>query len=101
LKHGDARLARMLFAAKCYWPGVTKPELELLMGRATGAGVCPDRSDVAYLGSLLFAADALVLCLFDGATPTAVKHEAEMAGLPWERLMECVWLGPSRCQPRL
>ncbi len=31
-------------------------------GRATRTGVLPGRSGAAYLGSLLFAADDLVLC---------------------------------------
>jgi hypothetical protein len=49
----------MLYAAKCYWPGVTAAVLEQVAGRAaldTGAG------PVTYLDCLLFAADGLVLC---------------------------------------
>ena len=76
----------MLFAAKCYWPGVTEGELAARAARAARATrVHPGRRDVAYLGSLLFAADDLVLCLFEGPSRAAVKRAADRAGIPCER----------------
>jgi hypothetical protein len=90
----------MLFVAKCYWPGVTEGELEALAARATR--VHPVRRDVAYLGSLLFAADDLVLCLFEGPSRAAVKRAADRAGIPCERVMDSVWLardGPTTSGP--
>ena len=53
----------MLYAAKCYWPGVTETDVERVAARAGRAGLTAGSSTVAYLGSLLFAADDLVLCL--------------------------------------
>jgi hypothetical protein len=83
----------MLYAAKCYWPGITRTELEQVALRAAGArGV----RDVTYRGSLLFADDDLVLCLFEGPSPTAVKRASERAGIPCERIMDSVWLGAGR-----
>lgn len=80
----------MLYAAKCYWPGVTAAELEPLAARAARR-----RSrGVTYRGSLLFAGDDLVLCLFDGPSSGAVLRAAERAGLPCERLMASVYLPP-------
>jgi hypothetical protein len=81
----------MLYAAKCYWPGITTAELEPLAGRATRYRP----RGVTYRGSLLFAGDDLVLCLFEGPSSRVVKHAAEDAGLPCERLMESIYLPPS------
>jgi len=56
----------MLYAAKCYWPGVTRADVEQIAARATDACVGARCGPITYLGSLLFAADDLVLCLFEG-----------------------------------
>ena len=86
----------MLYAAKCYWPGVTQADLDSVAERAAQPGPGPGRDRVAYLGSLLFAADDLVLCLFQGPTRTAVIQASERLGIPSERLMDSAWLGPDR-----
>jgi hypothetical protein len=87
----------MLYAAKCYWPGVTQAGLEQIAERAR-AGPGTGRS-VIYLGSLLFAADDLVLCLFQGPTPAAVIQASDRLGIPCERLMEPIWLPPDQPIP--
>jgi hypothetical protein len=86
----------MLYAAKCYWPGVTKADLDSVAERAAQPGPGPGRDRVAYLGSLLFAADDLVLCLFQGPSRAAVIKASERLGIPSERLMDSAWLGPDR-----
>src|SRR5690349_6654414 len=85
----------MLYAAKCYWPGVTERELERVADRAgrTPAAREP-QDDVAYLGALLFTADDLVLCLFEASSRAAVTRTSEQLGIPCERVMDPVWLGP-------
>ncbi len=85
----------MLYAAKCYWPGVTRADLEQLAARATQAESRPGDNSVAYLGSLLFSADDIVLCLLDGRSRTAVKHASNRLRIPSERLIDSVWLGPA------
>ena len=82
----------MLYAAKCYWPGLTQADLESVAERAAQTG--PGRDRVAYLGSLLFAADDLVLCLFQGSSRAAVIQASDRLGIPCERLMASAWLGP-------
>jgi hypothetical protein len=57
------------------------------------------RDRVAYLGSLLFAADDLVLCLFQGPSRAAVIQTSDRLGIPRERLMDSLWLGPHRSRP--
>ena len=84
----------MLYAAKCYWPGVTEADLEQVAGRAARAGLGSGRDGVVYLGSLLFAADGLVLCLFHGPSRAAVIQASDQLGIPRERLMDSAWLGP-------
>jgi hypothetical protein len=84
----------MLFAAKCYWPEVTRVELERVADRAASGAAGGEPHDAAYMGSLLFAADDLVLCLFDGSSRAAVKRASEQLGIPCERVMDSVWLDP-------
>ena len=86
----------MLYAAKCYWPGVTQADLDSVAERAAQPGPGPGRDRVGYLGSLLFAADDLVLCLFRGPSRAAVIQASERLGIPSERLMDAAWLGPDR-----
>jgi hypothetical protein len=83
-----------LYAAKCYWPGVTETDVERVAARAGRAGVAEGGNTVAYLGSLLFAADDLVLCLFQGPSRAAVIRASDRLGIPCERLMDLAWLGP-------
>ena len=54
---------------------------------------------VMYLGSLLFAADDLVLCLFQGPSRAAVIQVSDRLGIPRERLMDSLWLGPHPSNP--
>ena len=87
----------MLYAAKCYWPGVTQADLDSVAERAAQPG--PGRDRVGYLGALLFAADDLVLCLFQGPTRAAVIQASDRLGIPSERLMEPTWLPPHQPVP--
>jgi hypothetical protein len=82
----------VLYAAKCYWPGVTEADIDQLTRRASQAGARSNRGEVEYLGTLLFGDDDLVLCLFEGSSRAAVHHASERAGIPCERLMSSVWL---------
>ena len=86
----------MLYAAKCYWPGVIQADLDQVARRALRADLAASTGTVTYLGSLLFAADDLVLCLFQGPSRAAVIKASERLGIPSERLMNSAWLGPDR-----
>jgi hypothetical protein len=79
----------MLYAAKCYWPGVTEHELERATSRARGR-------DAVCLGALFFPDDDLVLCLFDAGSATATRTASERAGIPCERVMASRWLARHR-----
>ena len=84
----------MLYAAKCYWPGVTETDIEQVAAASRAGDPELTANGVAYLGSLLFSGDDLVLCLFEGPSRAAVKRASERAGIPCERLMDSVWLKP-------
>ena len=77
-----------LYAAKCYWPGVTRADVE-----HAGAVARLNVDGARHLGSLVFPDDALVLCLFDAGAPGAVVEAAERTTIPYERVMAALWLG--------
>ena len=89
----------MLYAAKCYWPGVIQADLDQVARRALQADLAASTGTVTYLGSLLFAADDLVLCLFQGPSRAAVIQASDQLGIPCERLMDSTWFGPCRRSP--
>ena len=82
----------MLYAAKCYWPGISASEFE----RDAAIRLAQTRSDrapdPAYLGSLVFDGDELVLCLYEGSSRAAVMDAARSARIPCERIMKSAWL---------
>jgi hypothetical protein len=80
----------VLYAAKCYWPGVTDEDIE------SAAPLLGGDADATYVGSLLFPGDALVLCLFDANTDRAVRQASHRARIPCERVMSTQWIGDER-----
>lgn len=80
----------MLYAAKCYWPGVTDEDIE------SAAVLLAGDAEATYVGSLLFPGDALVLCVFEAKTDGAVRQASERARIPCERVMSTWWIGKER-----
>jgi hypothetical protein len=83
----------MLYTAKCFWPGAGESEIRLAAARASREAV---RHHAGFRGALHLPADELVLCLFEAMSPSSVKRESESAGMPCERVMETVWIGPGQ-----
>ena len=82
----------MLYTAKCFWPGVTEPELRLAVDRARGR---MDKPALAVFRSALYLpSDELVLCLFESSSRASVKRASEAAGMPCERVIETIWVAP-------
>lgn len=77
------------FIAECFWPGVTEAEVAALDRRAaTSARQLDDAAEpVRYLGSILMRDDEVLLCQFEGAA-AAVRRAAELAEIPFERIVE-------------
>jgi hypothetical protein len=82
----------MLYTAKCFWPGAGESEIRLAAAHASRDAV---PHDAGFRGALYLPADELVLCLFEATSPSSVKSESESAGMPCERVMETVWIGPA------
>jgi hypothetical protein len=97
---GPASLSAVLYAAKCYWPGVSETDIEQLAERASRARTSAGHAGVAYLGSLLFSGDDLVLCLFEGPSRSAVQRASDRLRIPCERLIDSVWLERDRLTKR-
>jgi hypothetical protein len=89
----------MLYAAKCYWPGITTREFEHGAAGRLARAHRWDPAGTSYVGSILFGDDQLLLCLFDGGSTGAVRHSADRARIPCERVMALVWLPASRRNP--
>jgi hypothetical protein len=81
----------MLYTAKCFWPGAGESEIRLAAAHASREAV---QHHAGFRGALYLPADELVLCLFEATNPSSVKSESESAGMPCERVMETVWIGP-------
>jgi hypothetical protein len=81
-----------LYAAKCYWPGVTEGQVQQAAACAAAEAASGTASAIDYLGAILFPDDELVLCLFNAPTPPVVRRTAERAGIPCDRVMNSRWL---------
>ena len=84
---------RMLYTAKCYWPGASEDEIRLAAARASREAA---QHRAGFRGALYLPNDELVLCLFEAMSPSSVKSESESAGMPCERVIETVWIEPGR-----
>ena len=82
----------MLYAAKCFWPGVSPSDFDRDAGPRLSEARSPSTADAVYLGSLVFAKDQLVLCLYEGSSPARVSEATNRARVPCERIMESAWL---------
>ena len=78
------------YLAECFWPGVTKAQLEELDGRDELAATTgrDGTAQVRYRGSMLMPEDEVVFCFFDGPSATAVEAAARDAGIPFARIVE-------------
>src|SRR5262249_5977297 len=83
----------MLYTAKCYWPGFDASEFDRLAAELAAAAAS-GRDGSAYLGSIQFPRDELVLCLVESPSRAAVRSIADRAEIPCERIIEAVWLAP-------
>jgi hypothetical protein len=82
----------MLYAAKCFWPGVSASEFERDAAPRLSLTRSGSAADAAYLGSLVFGGDELVLCLYEGSSRATVMEAARRARIPCERIMESAWM---------
>lgn len=83
----------MLFAAKCYWPGLSATDFDHIATEIGAAASLGSRAS-SYLGSIVFPRDELVLCLVESRSRSAVRGIADRAAIPCERIIDALWLAP-------
>lgn len=81
---------RMLYTAKCYWPGVTEDDLRGAADRAHRQNARDDRA--RFRGLLYLRGDDTALSLFEADSPASVKEASESVGMPCERVIATVWV---------
>jgi hypothetical protein len=82
----------VLYAAKCFWPGLTEDELRLAVDRARSS----TEVQTAFRGALYLPADEIVLSLFESSSRVRVKRACDTAGMPCERVIETIWFAAGR-----
>ncbi len=77
------------FVAECFWTGVKKSDLAALDRRVETCVAEMSRTgeNVRYLGSMLMREDEVVMCFFEGSAEN-VRRAAELASIPFERILE-------------
>ena len=77
------------YIAECFWPDVTDAQVAALETRVrASAGKLKQAGEhVRYVGSILMREDEVLLCQFEGARD-AVRRAAELAEVPFERIIE-------------
>ncbi|MGH7287439.1 MAG: hypothetical protein ACREI8_05405 [Myxococcota bacterium] len=83
-----------LFLVECFWPGVTREQVEAANARAREAALHRAGSSLRFIGSLLVPGDEVVLFQFTGASQEEVVRTSREAKLPFDRVSESLWLGP-------
>jgi hypothetical protein len=71
------------YFVECFWPGVSETQLAAALDRLRNRRVRP-------LDTILVPADEIVLCVVEAESESAVRAAAGRAGLPSERVVECV-----------
>jgi hypothetical protein len=82
-----------LFVVECFWPGVTRAQVEAANARARDAALHRRGAPLRFIGSLLVLGDEVVLFQFGAASQEDVVLVSREAKLPFDRVAESLWLG--------
>jgi hypothetical protein len=82
------------YFVECYWPGVSEAQLEDAVDRLTAEQ--DGDKDVTLIDSTLIPVDEIVFCVFEAPSVAAVRATTSRAGLPSERIVECVHVANSQ-----
>jgi hypothetical protein len=80
-----------LFLVECFWPGVTRAQVEAANARARAAAG-EHGTSLRFLGSLLVPCDEVVWFQFSGGSSDEVVRTSLEAKLPFDRVTESLWL---------
>ncbi len=81
-------MAIRTFMVEGYWPGITEAQVREIVERPGLAGHPPGQREIHLLGSLLVPSDGMVIFLFEGASPSAIREAASLADVPFDRIVE-------------
>jgi hypothetical protein len=73
---------------ECYWPGITEGQVREILERSGLARQPPSQARVQLLGSLFVPSDGMVIFLFEGTSPAAIREAATLADVPFDRIVE-------------
>ena len=92
MRHPLQIMLGMLYAAKCYWPGVTDDVLRDACDQAQQQNDANEGP--LFRGLLYLPGDETALSLFEAHSPASVKQASESVGMPCERVIATVWVAP-------
>jgi len=83
-----------IFLVECFWPGVTREQVEAANARARerAGALLRAGSSLRFLGSLLVPSDEVVLFQFSAGSSEEVVRTSLEAKLPFDRIAESLWL---------
>ena len=79
------------YFVECYWPGVDEQKLTSAVERLM---TVHNAESIAWINSILVPEDEIVLCVAQAPSAEALRASARRAGLPAERVVQCVQIGP-------
>jgi hypothetical protein len=82
------------YFVECYWPGVSRKLVATALDR-----LGDDR--VRCLDTILVTEDEIVLCVLEAPSEPEIHAATARAGLPSERVVECVLVMPGTPVPAL
>jgi uncharacterized protein DUF4242 len=91
----------MVYVVERYLPGLVQSEflqsLQQLRAMNEGKG---EGARVRYLGSTIVPGDEACFCEFDGPSEASVAEVNRRAGLPFDRIVPAVLVGPMKGEVR-
>ncbi len=96
-------LSERTFLVECYQPGIDPVAVADAGDRARRAAeaLFAAGRDVAYVGATLVAADEVVFHAFHASDAVVVQQASQMAGLPFERVVESVGISSDAVEVEL
>jgi hypothetical protein len=81
-------MATGTFMVECYWPAMTEDVVRDILRRVGRTRRRRGDEGIRQLGSFLVPADGMVIFLFEGASPAAIRAAATLAEVPFDRIVE-------------
>jgi len=84
------------FVVECYWPEISEEQVRETLSRLAPSPTLGDPAEaVQSLGCILVPSDGMVLFLFRGASQDLVRDRSETAEVPFDRIVESIYIGLS------